>query len=72
MTLLALLPVTLGIVVALIRETASGPSFPAADYGSLDECLQGIPAEWLGGTIQRSGAETACRYAYAPATPAQP
>jgi len=71
-TLAVLLVVAGAIVVALVREASSGPSFRAADYGSLEECLRAIPSEWVEGSIERSGAETACRYTHAPAAPARP
>lgn len=55
-----------GILVALVRETSEGPSFRAAEYTSLEECLRHIPAAWLDGSIERTGAETACRHLHAP------
>lgn len=66
LTLLVLLLVIGGITLSLVRETSSGPSFRAADYGSLEECLRNIPETWLEGSVERTGAETACRYQHAP------
>lgn len=50
------------ILWALVREAASGPTFRAEDYGSYQECIRGIPAEWGANSLQRSGAEDACHY----------
>ncbi len=66
LTLLVLALATIGIMAALMREAAENPVFRAADYESLGECLQNIPAEWLDGSIERTGAETACRHIHAP------
>lgn len=61
-TLLVLVLAIGGIVAALVRETSAGPSFRAADFTSLEECLRQIPESWLEGSIERTGAETACRH----------
>lgn len=66
LTLLVLVLLIGGIVAALVRETARGPSFRAGDYASLEECLRNIPADWLDGSIERTGAETACRHLHTP------
>lgn len=66
LTLLVLLLAIGGIILSLVRETSAGPSFRAADYGSLEECLRNIPADWLDGSVERIGAETACRHLHAP------
>lgn len=50
------------ITVALLVEANRGPAFRAEDYDTLQECLANIPAEWGPGTMQRDGAEDACRY----------
>jgi hypothetical protein len=65
-TLLVLVLAVTGIVAALVREAGRGPSFRAGDYDSLAECLRHIPADWLEGSIERTGAETACRHLHAP------
>lgn len=61
--LLAILAV---LIAALFMEAGGGPTFRAADHDSLPECLAAIPAEWLPGSLERSGAETACHYVHAP------
>lgn len=66
LTLLVLALATIGIMAALLRETTTNPTFRAADHGSLAECLQQIPSDWLDGSIERTGAETACRHVHAP------
>ncbi len=61
----AVLAAALGIILlALLAEPGSGPSFRAADYDSYQECLRNIPEEWGPGTLARSGAEDACFYAH--------
>lgn len=62
-TILAL--VAAGIVVALMLEATSGPTFRAEDHADLRSCLAGIPAEWEPGSLERGGAESACRYVHA-------
>ncbi|HUG39321.1 MAG TPA: hypothetical protein VMM12_02495 [Longimicrobiales bacterium] len=52
------------IVVVLVRTAASGPTFRAEDYATYQECTRNIPAEWGPGSLQRSGAEDACRYVH--------
>jgi hypothetical protein len=66
LTLLVLALVTVGIMAALLREASENPVFRAADHATLEECLRSIPAEWLDGSIERTGAETACRHLHAP------
>lgn len=57
------------IVVALLLEAASGPSFRAEDHDSYRECVLNIPAEWGPGSLERSGAEEACMYVHGRAGP---
>ena len=57
------------ILLALVRETGSGPSFRAGDYDSYQECIRNIPEEWSPGTLARDGAEDACFYAHRPTEP---
>lgn len=52
------------IVVALLAQAASGPSFRAGDYDTYEECLQNIPQAWGPGTLERGGAEDACYYVH--------
>ncbi|MFP4623221.1 MAG: hypothetical protein ACLFRX_03490 [Gemmatimonadota bacterium] len=52
------------ITLALFREAASGPTFRAEDYGSYQECMGNIPAEWGPGSLHRGGAEDACHYVH--------
>lgn len=53
-----------GITIALLVEANRGPSFRPEDFNSLQECLVNIPVEWGPGTMQRDGAEDACRYVH--------
>lgn len=57
------------IVVALLLEAGSGPTFRAGDHGSYQECVRNIPAEWGPGSLERSGAEEACMYVHGRAGP---
>lgn len=66
LTLLVLVLTAFGIVAALMREASENPSFRAADYENLTECLRNIPEEWLDGSVERTGAETACRHLHSP------
>lgn len=50
------------ILVALIRETSSGPTFRAADHADMAECVENIPREWRRGSLEYDGAEAACYY----------
>ncbi len=50
------------ILTALIVQTTSGPTFRAADYANMNECVQNIPSEWLRGSLEYDAAETACFY----------
>jgi hypothetical protein len=63
-TAAALALIVAAIVVALLMEAASGPTFRAGDYPSYDECVRNIPAEWGPGTPQRDGAEEACFFVH--------
>lgn len=54
----------IGITVALLVEVNRGPSFRAEDYDNLQECLANIPSGWAPGSMQRDGAEQACRYVH--------
>ena len=64
LTAAVLTVIVVGIVLALFSEAASGPTFRAEDYGSYQECIRNIPAEWGPGSLQRSGAEDACSYVH--------
>lgn len=50
------------VIVALVRFTASGPRFRAADYDTLTECMAAIPREWANGSIEHVRAERACQH----------
>lgn len=50
------------ILGALILETSRGPTFRAADFSNMRDCVQGIPDEWLPGSLEHDGAEAACYY----------
>lgn len=63
-TALVLGLIVVGITAALLIEAGRGPSFRAEDYDSLQECLANIPAEWAPGSMNRDGAEQACRYVH--------
>lgn len=63
-TALVLGLIVVGITAALLVEASRGPSFRAEDYDSLQECLANIPAEWAPGSMNRDGAEQACRYVH--------
>jgi hypothetical protein len=54
--------VVVGILVAVMREALSGPTFRASDHASYAECVAAIPREWRPGSLEQSGAEAACRY----------
>jgi hypothetical protein len=61
--------ITLGTVLVVVlavvmREAMSGPVFRAADYDSVQECIANIPREWLPGSLDHSGAESACHYVH--------
>ena len=68
-TLGAVAAIVVVIVVALLRHAASGPTFRAEDYDTFPDCMAGIPAEWPAGSLERSGAENACRYVHLPPMP---
>lgn len=63
-TAAVLVVMVVAIVAALLVEAGSGPSFRPEDHGSYAECVREIPREWAPGSIQRSGAEDACRYVH--------
>lgn len=65
-----LVVLVIGIFVALMIETSRNPTFRAEDYESLEECLENIPRDWTGGTVEGMGAEAACRHLHAPSRPA--
>lgn len=52
------------IVVALFREAMRGPRFRAENHADYEACLAAIPAEWMRGSLERSGAEDACFYVH--------
>jgi hypothetical protein len=52
--------VIVGLIVMLMREASSGPTFRAADYPTYGECIAAIP--FRPGTLEESGSEAACRY----------
>lgn len=56
--------VAIAIVVALMLEATSGPTFRPEDFADHRACVAGIPSEWGPGSIERSGAEDACRYVH--------
>jgi hypothetical protein len=63
----AVLLVIVGVIVAaLFRQAASGPTFRAEDHATYDACIAAIPAAWGTGSMERSGAEDACRYVHRP------
>lgn len=62
LTALLLLLVVVLVLVALFRFTASGPTFRAADYPTLAECMRSVPLEWAPGSLERERAERACQH----------
>ena len=62
LTAVLLLLVLVLVVLALIRFTAAGPSFRAADHPTLSACMSAIPREWLPGSLERDRAERACQH----------
>ena len=54
----------IAIVAALLVEAAAGPTFRAADHATYEACVRNIPSEWAPGSIQRTGAEDACRHVH--------
>ena len=60
----ALLAIVAAIVLSLLQEAGSGPTFRPEDHAGYAECLAAIPAEWAVGSIERSGAEDACGYVH--------
>ena len=66
----AVIVVTVAVIVlALFRHAGSGATFRAEDHRTYPDCMAAIPAEWAPGSIERSGAEDACRYAHLPPLP---
>lgn len=63
-TAVILVAIVAVIVIALLVEAGSGPTFRAEDHASYEECVRNIPAEWGPGSMQRSGAEDACHYVH--------
>ncbi len=63
-TAAALAAIVLAIIVALVLEASSGPSFRPEDYASYDECIRNIPPEWGPGSVPRDGAEEACFFVH--------
>ena len=63
-TLGVLVVIAIAIVAALMSYTAARPTFRAQDFAGYPECMAGIPAEWEAGSLERSGAEDACRYVH--------
>jgi len=49
---------------ALLRQATQGPSFRAADYADMNECVQNIPREWLPGSLEYDGAEASCYWVH--------
>ena len=64
MTAAALVGTVLIVILALLLEAASGPTFRPEDYGSYQECLANIPTEWAPGSLQREGAQDACLFVH--------
>lgn len=61
-----LLALFLGVALIMVfREAFRGPTFRAEDHASFAECVAAIPREWGQGSMERSGAETACAYVHA-------
>lgn len=54
--------VVIGVAVLLVREATHGTTFRAADYATLQACMQNIPREWLPGSLERTRAEAACHH----------
>ncbi|MGI9181543.1 MAG: hypothetical protein ACR2H9_13695 [Longimicrobiaceae bacterium] len=51
-------------IIMVFREAFRGPTFRAEDHASFAECIAAIPREWGQGSMERSGAETACMYVH--------
>jgi hypothetical protein len=52
------------IIAALLAQAASGPTFRAEDHATYEECMAAIPGAWPPGSLERTGAEDACRYVH--------
>jgi hypothetical protein len=61
-TIIVLGAAFIAVTVLVMREALGGTTFRAGDYDTYDECIANIPREWLPGSLERSGAETACHY----------
>jgi hypothetical protein len=61
-TLIFLVATVVVIFTALVVQTTRGPTFRAADYADMNECVENIPGEWLPGSLEYDGAETSCYY----------
>ncbi|MEX2531101.1 MAG: hypothetical protein WD960_10045 [Gemmatimonadota bacterium] len=61
-TLAFLVATVVVIFTALVVQASRGPSFRAADYADMNECVRNIPVEWLPGGLEYSSAETSCYY----------
>lgn len=51
-------------IIMVFREAFRGPTFRAEDHASFADCVAAIPREWGQGSMERSGAETACMYVH--------
>ena len=63
-TVVVVVVMAIAIVAALMMEAASGPTFRAEDHADHAACVAAIPAEWGPGSLDRTGAEDACRYVH--------
>jgi hypothetical protein len=59
-TFIVLGGVIVALIILLLREAASGPTFRAADHATYAECVAAIP--FPPGSLEQSGSEAACRY----------
>jgi hypothetical protein len=64
LTILFFVVVVAVILGALFLETSRGPTFRAADYADVNECIRNIPQEWRPGSLEREGAEATCYYVH--------
>jgi hypothetical protein len=72
LTALLLAGIVVAIVAALFAQAASGPTFRAGEHATFPDCMASIPGEWAPGSLERSGAEEACRYVHLPPPPRGP
>jgi hypothetical protein len=64
---IAFLTLTVLVILgALVVQASQGPTFRAADYANMNECIQNIPTEWVRGSLEYDGAETSCFYTHRP------